>query len=190
MSNWVFFWKNIMAALPYIQLYTSDYLSDAAHLNTLEHGAYLLLIFNHWQRGESFKAKNEHSLNKRLATVARLSEQEWECVRETLSEFFEITETEWSHNRIERDLEKAFNQVNNPKRPSAEVWKKIKKRVFERDDFTCKYCGKRGVFLECDHVIPVSKGGSHDMFNLVSACFRSNRSKGARLISEWRSVNE
>ncbi|AJE21479.1 DUF1376 domain-containing protein [Azotobacter chroococcum] len=94
-----------MAALPYMQLYVADYLADTAHLTTLEHGAYLLLMFNYWQRGESFKAKDEQSLNKRLATVARLSLAEWEEVRETLEDFFEVTDTEWSHRRIDRDLE-------------------------------------------------------------------------------------
>lgn len=94
-----------MAALPYMQLYVADYLADTAHLSTLEHGAYLLLMFNYWQRGESFKAKNEQTLNKRLASVARMSGDEWEIVRETLAEFFETSETEWRHRRIERDLE-------------------------------------------------------------------------------------
>lgn len=94
-----------MAALPYMQLYVADYLADTAHLSAIEHGAYLLLMFNYWQRGESFKAKDEQSLNRRLATVARLSNDEWEDVKETLAEFFEVSEKEWSHRRIERDLQ-------------------------------------------------------------------------------------
>jgi uncharacterized protein YdaU (DUF1376 family) len=94
-----------MAALPYMQLYVADYLADTAHLSTLEHGAYLLLIFNYWQRGESFRAKDEQSLNRRLASVARMSNDEWMTVREALEEFFTVTETEWSHDRIDRDLE-------------------------------------------------------------------------------------
>ena len=93
-----------MAALPYIQLYVADYLADTAHLSTLEHGAYLLLIFNYWQRGESFKGKDEQSLNKRLTSVARMSNEEFNAVKSVLSEFFEISETEWRHERIERDL--------------------------------------------------------------------------------------
>lgn len=97
-----------MAALPYIQLYTADYLSDTAHLSTIEHGAYLLLIFNYWQRGESFKAKDEQTLNKRLASVARLSENEWENVKENVLEYFEIAITNngvaLTHKRIDTDL--------------------------------------------------------------------------------------
>lgn len=94
-----------MAALPYMQLYVADYLADTAHLSTLEHGAYLLLIFNYWQRGKPFEAKDERTLNRRLASVARMDEQTFNEVRETLADFFECTATEWRHKRIDVDLE-------------------------------------------------------------------------------------
>ena len=89
-----------MAALPYMQLYVADYLSDTAHLTTLEHGAYMLLLMNYWQRGKPLKNSNE-----RLASVARMSNECWATVQHTLSEFFNITDELWIHNRIERDLE-------------------------------------------------------------------------------------
>lgn len=94
-----------MAALPYMQLYVADYLADTSHLTVTEHGAYLLLMFNYWQRGQSFKAKDQQSLNKRLATVARMSNEEWADVAESLAEFFSVSPTEWEHKRIARDLE-------------------------------------------------------------------------------------
>lgn len=93
-----------MATIPYMPLYTSDYLSDTVHLSTLEHGAYILLIMAYWQRGESFRANDERTLNERLARVARLSNEEWNSVKTTLQDFFEISETEWRHNRIEAEL--------------------------------------------------------------------------------------
>ena len=61
-----------MASLPYIQLYIADYLADTAHLTTTQHGAYLLLIFNYWQKG--------HSLNNaddRLARVVGMTKKEF-----------------------------------------------------------------------------------------------------------------
>lgn len=88
-----------MAALPYMQLYIADYLADTSHLTTLQHGAYLLLIFNYWQRGKALSSSNE-----RLASVARLSNEDWTNVRPSLEEFFEITDSEWIHHRIESDL--------------------------------------------------------------------------------------
>lgn len=48
------------------------------------------------------------------------------------------------------------------------------------------YCGARGVPLECDHVFPISKGGSNEDDNLVAACVPCNRSKGANTPEQWR----
>lgn len=71
-------------------------------------------------------------------------------------------------------------------RPAAHVWRKIRDFIFRRDDYTCTYCSKRGVQLECDHVIPVSRGGSSEPDNLATACRPCNRSKRDKLVSEWR----
>jgi len=51
--------------------------------------------------------------------------------------------------------------------------------VFKRDGFRCAYCGKTPpeVILEADHIIPVSKGGSDDMENLITSCQECNRGK-------------
>jgi len=87
-----------MAALPYIQLYVADYLADTMHLTTEEHGAYLLLIMNYWQTAKPIP-------KKRLASVARLSNDRWKSVEVSLNEYF--TEDEqgcWYHSRIAQDL--------------------------------------------------------------------------------------
>lgn len=73
-----------------------------------------------------------------------------------------------------------------PERPLAHVWRAIRSRIFQRDDYTCQYCGERGKKLECDHVIPVSRGVVHSDNNLVTACFACNRSKRDKLVGEWR----
>jgi hypothetical protein len=70
-------------------------------------------------------------------------------------------------------------------RPPTHIWAAIRDRVFARDDFTCAYCGARGVKLECDHVVPVSRGGSNSDENLVAACKPCNRSKSNMLVEEW-----
>lgn len=73
-----------------------------------------------------------------------------------------------------------------PERPARHEWAEIRLRIFVRDDYTCQYCGQRGGRLECDHVVPVARGGCHDDVNLVTACFICNRSKRDKLVSEWR----
>lgn len=59
------------------------------------------------------------------------------------------------------------------------IGKKLRFDVFKRDGFQCTYCGKTPpeVTLEIDHIEPVSKGGTNDINNLVSACFDCNRGK-------------
>src|ERR1700743_165736 len=88
-----------MAALPYMPLYVADYLTDAAHLSTLEHGAYLLLIMTYWQRGEPLPADD-----KKLARICRVGAREWARLKPVISEFFQVDCTSWSHSRIDREL--------------------------------------------------------------------------------------
>ena len=54
-------------------------------------------------------------------------------------------------------------------------------RIFERDSFTCQYCGKRPpeVVLHLDHIVPVSKGGQDDDENLITSCADCNLGKAA-----------
>lgn len=71
-------------------------------------------------------------------------------------------------------------------RPCAESWKLVRSRIFKRDDYCCRYCGARGVKLECDHVVPICQGGDHSDENLVAACFTCNRSKAGKTPEQWR----
>ena len=52
----------------------------------------------------------------------------------------------------------------------------------------CAYCGI--IFnnikeIEIEHVIPISKKGSHSVNNIVPSCKKCNASKKAQLINEW-----
>ena len=59
---------------------------------------------------------------------------------------------------------------------SPKKWSKIRTKVFERDNYICQYCGS-GLFIECDHIIPFSKGGEETMMNLKTSCRKCNRQK-------------
>lgn len=65
-------------------------------------------------------------------------------------------------------------------------WKATRKIVFERDNYTCVYCGATDKPLHCDHIHPVSKGGTNDVNNLATSCQFCNTSKGSKTIDEWR----
>ena len=70
-------------------------------------------------------------------------------------------------------------------RPTQAEWSVLRELVFQRDNFVCQYCFASGVELECDHIIPVSRGGSSDIANLTTACQPCNRAKSDKLLSEW-----
>ncbi len=57
------------------------------------------------------------------------------------------------------------------------VWQKLRNEVFQRDSFTCQYCGTTEGPFECDHIHPISEGGTNDISNLATACQSCNRSK-------------
>lgn len=52
--------------------------------------------------------------------------------------------------------------------------------IFNRDHFTCQYCGKQSHQLTLDHVVPRNQGGKHTWENLASACASCNRRKAGR----------
>jgi 5-methylcytosine-specific restriction endonuclease McrA len=52
--------------------------------------------------------------------------------------------------------------------------------VFQRDKYTCQYCGAETRALTLDHVVPRHRGGRHIWENVVSACSRCNSHKAGR----------
>lgn len=88
-----------MATIPYMPFYFSDHLADIAHLSTLEHGAYIFLIINYWQTGKPLPNDD-----KKLARICRLPLHKFTKLVPSLKEFFSVTETEWQHKRIEKEL--------------------------------------------------------------------------------------
>lgn len=87
---------------------------------------------------------------------------------------------------IDEQWRLSFHLETKPERPVRHEWAEIRLRIFERDNYTCQYCGAHGVRLECDHVVPVARGGIHSDDNLATACFKCNRAKRDKLVSEWR----
>jgi hypothetical protein len=59
-------------------------------------------------------------------------------------------------------------------------------QVLKRDNNTCVYCGSKppDAVLEVDHINPRSKGGATDLSNLVTSCFKCNRGKRDKLITD------
>jgi len=86
---------------PYMPLYIADYMADTAHLDTIEHGAYLLLIMTYWQRGKPL-------VSERLANVCRLDSETWGKIKPAIENFFIVDDKNgvWRHKRLDQELKK------------------------------------------------------------------------------------
>lgn len=57
--------------------------------------------------------------------------------------------------------------------------------VFQRDNYTCRYCGRTGLPLTVDHVDLWEEGGATIPDNLISACKKCNKDRGRMQYSDW-----
>lgn len=150
-----------------------DYLSETMHFTAPQHGAYLLLMME--CRVTGYLPADD----RKLSAIARTSLRTWrKSVWPYLARFFRPDGKHLKHIDLDR-LSNAGGRL------SFDDWAKVRKVVFARDDFTCTYCGVKGGELECDHFIPVSRGGSNAFSNLTAACRGCNRNKGASVSAAW-----
>jgi hypothetical protein len=74
-----------------------------------------------------------------------------------------------------------FQAQGWPQTRSRKVSPKLRREVFMRDGFRCRECGsspdKNQAFLEVDHIVPFSRGGSSDINNLQTLCSDCNAGK-------------
>ena len=70
------------------------------------------------------------------------------------------------------------------KRPFRLDRKLTRLEIFNRDHYTCQYCGKETRQLTLDHVIPRFRGGQHTWENVVSCCIACNRRKAGKTPEE------
>lgn len=75
-----------------------------------------------------------------------------------------------------------------------------RKNIFERDKYTCQYCGTKPPnrkqttkwleqnSLNLDHVVPRSRGGKTTWTNVVASCYRCNSKKANHTLEElgWK----
>lgn len=64
-------------------------------------------------------------------------------------------------------------------------------KIFERDRFTCQYCGRKPpmVVLHVDHIFPKSKGGKDDEINLITSCQECNLGKRDKVLKNPQRPN-
>lgn len=170
----------------YFKRNIGDYHKKAGRLTMLQHGAYTLLMDACYDR-ERFP-----TLEDAIDWCWASSDEEIAAVKFVLGKFFVLENVRYGNPSIAADVAAWHARGWIPAdpriaqaRPPIDEWKATRVRIFLRDDYTCAYCQQRGGELECDHIYPVSRGGTNEDDNLTTACKQCNRSKGSMTVQEW-----
>jgi 5-methylcytosine-specific restriction endonuclease McrA len=129
-------------------------------------------------------------IQKKREQARKWREENPEKVRESQRKYRE------SHPEIYREATKKYYQANPEVKRAGERKRKAKKHDNPAFDIStkelkklyarpCSYCGSFEE-ITLDHVVPISKGGTHGVSNLVPACGPCNSSKGQKLLIEWK----
>lgn len=95
-----------MSIAPFMNFYVGDYLADTTHLTTVEHGAYLLLLFSMWRAGGKLPRDD-----RKLARIAKLTDAEWLEVQGNILPFFRIRGGTITQKRLTEEAAKYRNTL-------------------------------------------------------------------------------
>jgi uncharacterized protein YdaU (DUF1376 family) len=89
-------------SLPYMPLYVGDYLKDTRDLTAEQHGAYLLLLMDMWNRNGALPNNA-----KVLARITGISPKRWPSVWSAIGSMFVHEGDFLHHKRVDLELQKA-----------------------------------------------------------------------------------
>lgn len=112
--------KNLAGVIS-VPFHIGDFLSGTMHMDTLEKGAYVMLLMSHYQIGELGLPNND----KKLARICGVTPKVWKRIKPILEEKFVVSETHWQslkcidvlssiHKKSKSQRAKAFKK-HNPK---------------------------------------------------------------------------
>lgn len=163
----------------FYNFHIADFNAATRHLTHLERAFYRDLIDMYYD--------TEKAITGDLPKLERLllvkTDDEKQALQSVLDEFFVIKTDE--HGKSHYHNKRIDRELGIGERMPWHKWKYVRMRVFQRDNFTCVYCGVKNAQLECDHILPISKGGSDDIDNLATACKSCNCSKNNKLLEDW-----
>lgn len=91
------------------------------------------------------------------------------------------------HERLESKRYEKYDRSPDTKRRYGRAWKRIRDKFVETHPF-CEECYKRGVLTpteEVHHILPLSRGGTHDRNNLMALCKSCHSAITARDGDRW-----
>lgn len=85
-------------------------------------------------------------------------------------------------DHVQQEIEKR----NSKEKQRSLMTNELRTAIKERDNYTCCNCGNSmlkepNLLLEVDHIVPISKGGKTEYYNLQTLCWKCNRSKSDKV---------
>ena len=120
-------------SLPYMPFWVGDYTKNTMHLNTLQHGAYLLLIFHLWSSNAPSNAPSNQqviakALLKHCPSICKMSQSEWDEIKDDVLEFFIIDGDYLISKRVSEQLTesniKNINAIERARKAAEKRWGK------------------------------------------------------------------
>jgi 5-methylcytosine-specific restriction endonuclease McrA len=152
----------------------------------------------HWAEQAEYRAKNAERLRAQKAGYYQANREKRLVYVKAYTEAHkpEVLAYHASHYEANADRIKAavraYQRANPEKKAVLESRRRARKAgnggshtvAQRREKFAlfgnaCAYCGRQGDLTE-DHVVPLSRGGTDDISNIVPACRSCNSRKGAR----------
>ncbi len=105
-----------MKALPYMNLYVEDYFGATPHLNTEQHGAYLLILLGMWKAGGTLP--NDPGI---LSSLAKVDARKWPGFARIIMPFFvELGDGTITQKRLDTEFRKASAFIEKQKAKSSQ----------------------------------------------------------------------
>ncbi len=146
-------------------------------------------------------SKVKSGLNARCKTCERLRhKKDYESNKDYNLEWAKKHRATNHGHRLE--IERKSRYKNKEKiRPAKNARQRIRNKVIQGGVYLILNKELRKVYnspcFQCgsmkdqslDHIIPISRGGSHSVGNIMTLCLPCNKSKNAKLLVEWRNQN-
>lgn len=133
-------------------------------------------------RKERFNKRKQHGWLAPSLMHRVLTTETW---IKRFSRFCPIVSIEIEQVRF--DTQKLTNpEISGVEYQQGTLWGyEVREYLLEKWGRECAYCGVKNVYLEVEHIVPKSKGGSDRVGNLTVSCQSCNQGKGDKNISEF-----
>lgn len=136
--------------------------------------------YNRHQEAYRESARIQHAKRKlEHPQEVRDYQSEW---RKKNPEKVSDAQKKWSHSHPERVKIKTQNRNEKKKNSTGSVTEREWVDILERCGYTCLWCRRNDVKITMDHVVPLSKGGLHEIENIQPLCRSCNSKKGVRIM--------